>query len=182
MPVFLEHAPEHSRASSVDRVSSGELSESEDSDKLDQLLAFTRMSCVEAIERIYGAGSNLLQYATRTPRFLDIVPLRQTDVALEIGTGLGQFTPKIAERVGELHALEVVPAQVRFTQRRCNEAGLANVQVACGGDDCRLPYPDGVFDVVIMNHGGDVLPSSGAPLAGSLCPGERGADCERSPA
>jgi SAM-dependent methyltransferase len=152
IPVFLKHPPDDSRASSVDRVSSGELSETEDRDKLAQLLALsTRVSCVDAIEQTYGAGSNLHQYATRTPRFLDIVPLRQTDVVLEIGTGLGQFTPKIAERVAELHALEVVPAQARFTQRRCAEAGLKNVQIACGGDDCRLPYPDALFDVVIVN-------------------------------
>ena len=47
--------------------------------------------------------------------------------------------------------LEVVPGQAEFAAERCRQEGLDNVSLACGGDDCRLPYADGLFDAVLIN-------------------------------
>jgi SAM-dependent methyltransferase len=50
-----------------------------------------------------------------------------------------------------VHALDVIEQQARFTQIRCAEEGVVNVQADCGGDDCRLPYADRSVDAVLMN-------------------------------
>jgi hypothetical protein len=119
---------------------------------LNELLRFAeRGSCLSALEQVYSADSEYLRYVTRRPAFLEFVPLAASDVVLEVGPGLGQFTPHIAKRVRYVHALDVVEQQARFTQARCGEAGLANVQADCGADDCRLPYADQSFDAVLMN-------------------------------
>ncbi|MEW6302591.1 MAG: class I SAM-dependent methyltransferase [Verrucomicrobiota bacterium] len=107
----------------------------------------------EALQTVYGADSNLYRYVTDESRglFLDVLELNQESVVLEIGPGLGQFTPALAARTGFVCALEVVPGQAQFTRERCRQAGRANVHVACGGDDCRLPYASGHFDAVVTN-------------------------------
>lgn len=106
-----------------------------------------------ALEEIYGTGSEIVKYVTSSGRanFLDLLTLKKENRVLEIGPGLGQFTPLIAEKVKHVYALEVVQGQAEFSSERCRQQGVTNVQFACGGDDCRLPYPDGSMDNVIMN-------------------------------
>ena len=50
-----------------------------------------------------------------------------------------------------MHAIEVVQGQAEFVAKRCRQEGLSNVAVACGGDDCVLPYDDGTMDGVVVN-------------------------------
>ena len=147
IPVFLAYGPaETEDARKVEQLMV------EDVRKVEQLVRLSRTAgCAEALKQTYGADSDIVRYATRTPRFLDLLRLGPSDTVLEIGTGLGQFTPAIAGRVRRLHALEVIEPQARFAKLRCEESGATNVEVACGGDDCRLPYHDGQFDAVIAN-------------------------------
>ena len=107
----------------------------------------------EALEDVYGKESPIYRYVTeeRRANFLDLLPLKSDSVVLEIGPGLGQFTELIAKRSGLVHALEVVLGQAEFVAERARQEGAQNVVVACGGDDCRLPYPDMKFDVIIVN-------------------------------
>ena len=70
---------------------------------------------------------------------------------LEIGPGLGQFTAALARRSRHVHALEVVPEQAEFALIRARQEGARNVSVAIGGDDCRLPYRNDVFDGIVLN-------------------------------
>lgn len=107
----------------------------------------------DALLEVYGAESGMLRYVTERKRalFLDLLALSKESVVLEIGPGLGQFTPLIAKRVKRVYGLEVVAGQAEFAFERCRQEGANNVQIACGGDDCRLPYPDCTMDVVIMN-------------------------------
>lgn len=102
-----------------------------------------------AIERVYGEWS----YVTDPSRqnVLNIVPITPTDRILEIGPGLGQMTVELARRAHSVDALEVVAGQAEFVLRRCREEGQRNVSVACGGDDCVLPYRSGHFDVAVAN-------------------------------
>jgi SAM-dependent methyltransferase len=102
----------------------------------------------KAIARQFGAGD----YLTDEKRaiFLDLLPIDDADV-LEIGPGFGQFTDKIARRAKSVAALEVDPMQADFIREKLRQEKIANSEVTTGGADCRLPYGDGSFDLVILN-------------------------------
>lgn len=106
-----------------------------------------------ALAATFGGDSHMCRYVTDRGRtqFIDLLGIRSDECVLEIGSGLGQMTTELAPRAADVYALEVVPGQARFTRERCRQEGHVNVQIACGGDDCRLPYADGMFDVVVMN-------------------------------
>jgi SAM-dependent methyltransferase len=107
----------------------------------------------KAIELAYAESPGQVRYNTDVGRLkaLDLLPLDGEDVVLEIGPALGHWTVELARRTRRVYALEVVPGQARFVVERCRQEGLDNVSVACGGDDCRLPYADGAFDAVVIN-------------------------------
>ena len=97
--------------------------------------------------------AEFVRYVTLPDRaaFLELLPIDASSEVLEIGPGLGQFTALMAKRARSVHALEVVPGQAEFALTRCRQQGLSNVELAVGGDDCRLPYRDQVFDLVVLN-------------------------------
>ncbi|MES1204673.1 MAG: methyltransferase domain-containing protein [Pseudomonadota bacterium] len=96
---------------------------------------------------------SLYTYATDPKRLaqLNVLPLSAAASVLEVGPGLGQFTAELAGRVRTVHALEVVPGQAAFVVKRTRQLGLKNVTVACGGDDCLLPYAPNSFDLAVFN-------------------------------
>ena len=106
-----------------------------------------------ALRAVYADDPRLIAYVTDSSRslFLDLLPIDGATDVLEIGPGLGQFTPLLAKRAKSVACLEVVEGQARFVAERCRQSGVDNVAVACGGDDCRLPYGDRKFDVVVLN-------------------------------
>jgi SAM-dependent methyltransferase len=108
---------------------------------------------LEAVRTVYQPSPDLVRYVTDAgrARYLDLLPLTRTRRVLEIGPGLGQFTPLLARQAAWVHALEVVEQQAQFVAERCRQSQAANVSVACGGDDCTLPYRDQSFDVVVLN-------------------------------
>lgn len=107
----------------------------------------------DAISTTFAKDPGMIRYVTESARggFLDVLKLDKTSDVLEIGPGLGQFTVELARRARSVSALEVVSGQAEFVVHRAKQEGCANVRVAVGGDDCRLPYPDGSFDVVVLN-------------------------------
>lgn len=92
-------------------------------------------------------------YVTTPQRaaYVELLPLGPTTRVLEVGCSLGQGTLALARRAAFVDALEVVPEQAAFARERLRQEGVSNVAVACGGDDCRLPYADERFDLVVMN-------------------------------
>lgn len=92
-------------------------------------------------------------YVTSSDRlgFLSLLPLNESQHILEIGVSLGQIAVPLARRVKTLDGLEVVPEQARFCLERARQEGLDNVRIIAGGNDCRLPYEDAVFDGVVFN-------------------------------
>ncbi|HEV7913474.1 MAG TPA: class I SAM-dependent methyltransferase [Albitalea sp.] len=126
-----------------------------------------------ALRSVYGDEPGMLQYVTQPERasFIHLLPLKPTSDVLEIGPGLGQFTPLFARRARSVSALEVVSGQAEFVAQRCAQQGLTNVRVAAGGDDCRLPYPDASFDLVVLNLVFE--------WCASRCPAENEADVQR---
>lgn len=104
----------------------------------------------QAIQKVYGADAKRVSYTSDPRRLacLDLLPLRDDSVVLEIGSGLGPFTGSIAKRVKSIYGLEVVPQQATFVAERARQMGCNNVHMAAGGDDCRLPFLSKFFDVV----------------------------------
>lgn len=106
-----------------------------------------------AVDEAYVPGTSPHRYITDSGRaaFLELVPLREDAVVLEIGCSMGQHTPEIAARCGHVYGLDVVSEQARFTKEKCRQEGIHNVSVACGGDEGRLPYQSDIFDAVFLN-------------------------------
>jgi SAM-dependent methyltransferase len=106
-----------------------------------------------ALQKLLGHDRGLMDYVTDVSRsrFLELLPLDPESRVLEIGPGLGQITRHLAPRVGSVDALEISEPQSQFVRLSCEQSGLGNVAVACGGDDCRLPYADRSFDLVVLN-------------------------------
>jgi SAM-dependent methyltransferase len=106
-----------------------------------------------ALRAAYADNPGLVHYVTARDRasFVDLLPLTRESDVLEIGPGLGQITVPLARRARSVWGLEVVAGQAEFAAERCRQEGLTNVHLATGGDDCRLPYGDAEFDVVVLN-------------------------------
>ena len=121
--------------------------------RLGKLLALAQgeMGWKKALESTEEIGMRAYVTDMRRAAFLELLPLDAHSDILEIGPGLGQFTVALAQRSRHVHALEVVPEQAEFALVRVRQEGMRNVSVAIGGDDCRLPYRDGVFDGVVLN-------------------------------
>lgn len=97
--------------------------------------------------------SKLLHYVDNPARliFLPLLPLNPGDAILEIGPGMGQISIPLSRRVATLDTLEVVRGQAEFCAERSRQENVGNIRVTAGGDNCELPYADGVFDGVILN-------------------------------
>lgn len=106
-----------------------------------------------ALDEVYPDDPGMVRYVTddRRLEFLRLLPIASDDRVLEIGPGLGQFTAALAEQAGEVYGLEIVQGQAEFALQRARQMGRENVSVACGGDDCILPYQDEAFDGVVLN-------------------------------
>lgn len=106
-----------------------------------------------ALELADSADADTISYVTEESRarFIELLSITPNSVILEVGASLGQMTIPLAERSKHVFALEVVPGQAEFAATRAGQERLQNVSVACGGDDCLLPYADGFFDVVVLN-------------------------------
>ena len=102
----------------------------------------------EAIALQFGEAEYLTD--ERRGNFLKLLPIEGADV-LEIGPGFGQFTDKIARIARSVDALEVDADQAEFMREKLGQEGLTNTVVTTGGADCRLPYADASFDLVILN-------------------------------
>lgn len=97
--------------------------------------------------------AKMLHYVDNPDRllFLPLLPLNAGDAILEIGPGLGQISIPLSQRVATVDALEVVRGQAEFCAERSRQEQASNIRITAGGDNCELPYSDGVFDGVILN-------------------------------
>ena len=122
--------------------------------RLERLNRLTREKGWQAgLRTVYSDSAALVSYVTDGARasFIDLLPLTRDCDVLEIGPGLGQLTAFLARRVRSVCALEVVAGQAEFAAERCRQEGVQNVHFAVGGDDCRLPYEDQSFGLVVVN-------------------------------
>lgn len=122
--------------------------------KLERLNRLARQNGWQsALQVDYGEDTGSFRYVTEVERasFIDLLPLTRDSDVLEIGPALGLFTTLLARRARSVCALEVVAGQAEFAAERCRQEGMTNVHLAVGGDDCRMPYGDEAFDLVVVN-------------------------------
>lgn len=120
-----------------------------------------QLNTLNSVARLQGWRSGvsaaydakLLEYVDNPERliFLSLLPLRPGDAILEIGPGMGQISIPLSRRVATVDALEVVRGQAEFCAERSRQENAGNIRITAGGDNCELPYSDGVFNGVILN-------------------------------
>lgn len=70
---------------------------------------------------------------------------------MEIGSGCGALTKPLAERAGEVIALETSLSQCRIARERLKKSGCINVQILCGGIREMLQKAGGGFDRILLS-------------------------------
>jgi SAM-dependent methyltransferase len=85
-------------------------------------------------------------------RLREILEPRPGEEILEIGPGTGYYTLPLAEWIGPTGRLDIVDVQHAMlddTMRRARDRGVENITPTCA-DAQHLPYPDGMFDAVVL--------------------------------
>ena len=80
-----------------------------------------------------------------------IMALPQQGVALDFGCGWGSMTLSLADSMRKVYAVDLVPERVAATVRRAHEAGYSGVSGCVSGSIPHLPFPDRMFDLVVIN-------------------------------
>ena len=81
-------------------------------------------------------------------RFL--LPITTNSRILDLGCGWGTIAIPLSRMSKEVHAIDPVYERARFVDIRRRAIGCNNVYPICSSFDS-LPFPDGYFDIVIMN-------------------------------
>jgi len=99
----------------------------------------------------------------------DLLAPTPEDMILEVGTGSGYQAAVLAELVGQVHTIEIIPELARQAEKRFARLGVANIQVRQG--DGYFGWPDaGPFDGIIVTAAADHVPP---PLVRQLKEGGR---------
>jgi protein-L-isoaspartate(D-aspartate) O-methyltransferase len=99
----------------------------------------------------------------------DLLALEPDDVVLEVGTGSGYQAAVLAELVGEVHSIEIVPGLAESAAERLGSLGFDNVETHQGdgyyGVEAAAP-----FDAIVVTAAANSVPP---PLISQLKPGGR---------
>lgn len=72
-------------------------------------------------------------------------------LVLDVGAGTGRLTFAAAERARRVYACEPVDRLREYMREKAEREGIANVTVLDGTCE-RIPFEDGVFDIVMSGH------------------------------
>ena len=99
----------------------------------------------------------------------DLLEPGPEDTVLEVGTGSGYQAAVLAELVGQVYTMEIIPELARQAEKRFARLGNANIQVRQG--DGYFGWPEaGGFDGIIVTAAADHVPP---PLVRQLKNGGR---------
>ncbi len=88
------------------------------------------------------------QYRAIMSATLRLIHPEQAGRSLQITSVYGELTPRLAEKISDLHLIDVAPVQLQLAQRKLTAAGL-NAKLACM--DCEnLRYASASFDTALM--------------------------------
>jgi protein-L-isoaspartate(D-aspartate) O-methyltransferase len=97
----------------------------------------------------------------------EVIDPRPGQKVLEVGTGSGYQAAVLAELVGEVYTIELLPELAKAAEKRLQRLGFRNVHVKAG--DGYLGWPEkGPFDAVVVTCGAKEVPE---PLFKQLKPG-----------
>jgi len=99
----------------------------------------------------------------------DLLDLRQTDVVLEIGTGLGYQAAILAELARSVYSIELIQELANDARRRLGRAGYSNIDFKIGNGYYGWPE-HAPFDKIMVTAAPDLLPP---PLIAQLKAGGR---------
>ena len=99
----------------------------------------------------------------------DLLQVREEDVVLEIGTGLGYQAAILAELARKVYSIEFIEALGQQATRRLSRAAYANIEFKVGNGYYGWPE-HAPFDKVIVTAAPDLIPP---PLIHQLKPGGR---------
>jgi ubiquinone/menaquinone biosynthesis C-methylase UbiE/aminoglycoside phosphotransferase (APT) family kinase protein len=70
---------------------------------------------------------------------------------LDLGCGLGALTFNLSRCCDEVVAMDLTLEHLQWVRACATANGVNNIVPVCGGDALHLPFPDGSFDVVMLN-------------------------------
>lgn len=89
----------------------------------------------------------------------DLLDLKGTERALEVGTGSGYQTAVLADLAGEVYTIEVLATLAQRAAERFEKLGLTNITVRTG--DGSLGWPDHApFDVILVTAAAPSVPQA----------------------
>jgi len=80
-----------------------------------------------------------------------LFPLTPETSVLDLGSGLGSIAFSLSRRCGKVVAMDISAKRLKYLSLRAAQEGTSNIFPVFGGDAPRLPFPDGSFDLVVLN-------------------------------
>jgi protein-L-isoaspartate(D-aspartate) O-methyltransferase len=87
----------------------------------------------------------------------DLLALRETDMILEIGTGLGYQAAILAELAAKIYTMEIIEELFEQAQRRLQHLGYSNIEMQLGNGYYGWPEI-APFDKIIVTAAPDLIP------------------------
>ena len=87
----------------------------------------------------------------------DLLALRETDIILEIGTGLGYQAAILAELAAKIYTMEIIEELFEQAQRRLQHLGYSNIEMQLGNGYYGWPEV-APFDRIIVTAAPDLIP------------------------
>jgi SAM-dependent methyltransferase len=117
------------------------------------------MGCMNWEAAIHNLCSSIkepaffIEYALSETRagWMFLLPIQRCPRVLDLGCGPGAISIALAQAGCEVTAMDMTLERLQFLRARAEHLGLRNITAVHGGDRKALPFPDGSFDVVILN-------------------------------
>lgn len=125
----------------------------------------------QRVRRVYDFASRFYDYVTRyergpKKRGLQIANIKKGHVVLEVGFGTGRTLLAIARKVGgagRVYGIDISQRMVEKAERLVNRHGLSQRVNLMQGDARKLPFDEGMFDVVFNSYMLDLIDTPEIP-------------------